>query len=465
MTNHRALKSTVAVTAAAMIVLAACGSGGDGGGGDAPEPAEGPVTLSIGANVTRPEAIAVWIEDYVIPEFEAQMEAEGRDVTVEHIDGGVDDHKTQLALDLSVGEGPDITSFDQFWTAEFAAGGLIEPLSVVVGDAADDWDGWDQIPDAVVGSLEYEEERYGIPRGTDGRVIFFRKDVFADAGLPEDWQPESWDEILDAARTIQTETDAIPMQLNGGVNMDEATTLQGFIPLLLGAGGDLYTEGEGWHGDTPELRAVLEFYDTVFSDDLADADMQLLTDGRDRSFEAFAAGELGMLIESDYLWRAVVSSDGLFPTDDRDADIGWALIPAETPGSGINGQDHVSASGGTGWVINPSTEFPLEAWELMSFMGSEEAQLDWVEREPRITGRDDVNAVGIADDPMQTFVAEEVLPLTWYRPGFEEYPQVSEAIYYMVESVVAGREDVDSAAEEFARTLEGIVGSENIAGG
>ncbi|NDL56943.1 extracellular solute-binding protein [Phytoactinopolyspora mesophila] len=456
---------------ASVLVLAACGgddndtSDDNNAAQEAPEPSDEPVHLTISHNAVRPDVVAVWIEDYVIPEFEAKMADEGREVTVEHIEGGVDDYKTQLALDLSVGEGPDITSFDQFWTAEFAAGGLIEPLHTVVGDVVNDWEGWEQIPEAVSGSLDVDGERYGIPLGTDGRVLFFRTDLFEEAGLPTDWQPTSWDEILDAARTIQSELpDVIPMQLNAGVNMEEATTLQGFIPILLGAGGDLYAD-DGWQGDTPELRETLEFYSTVFDEGLADSDMQLVTDGRDRSFEAFADGNLAIMIESDYLWRGVINPDGGFPIENREDLVGWALIPAKQPGAGINGQDFVSASGGTGRIINPNTEHPLEAWELLSFMATYEAQLDWVEREPRITAREDVNEIGIADDPMQTFVAEEVLPLTWYRPGFEEYPQVSEAIQRMVENVIAGRSDVDSAAQEFHSNLEGIVGAENVSGG
>jgi multiple sugar transport system substrate-binding protein len=440
------------------VLLAGAVACGDDESGD-----DGPITLTISHNSVRPQPVAVWIEDYVIPEFEAMMEEQGKDVTVEHLEGGVDDYKNQLALDLSVGEGPDITSFDQFWTAEFAAGGLIESLEEVVGPEVNDWDGWAEIPEAVAGSLEVDGERYGIPSGTDGRVLFFRKDLFAQAGLPEDWQPTSWEEILQAAETIKSELPEVtPMQLNAGVSMEEATTLQGFVPILLGAGGDLYADGM-WQGDTPQLREALDFYATLYGDGLADTDMQLLADGRDRSFEAFANGELAIMIESDYLWRGVIGEGGNFPIDNREEVVGWSLIPAQEPGKGIRGQDFVSASGGTGRIINPNTEHPQEAWELLSFMGSYDAQVEYVAVEPRITGRNDVNETGIADDPMLSFVASEVLPLTWYRPGFEEYPQVSEAIYYMVENVVAGRSDIDAAAAEFQSTLESIVGPDNVA--
>ena len=473
MTTFRSRGRAAAALLAPLLVLAACGGDDD----DAPaddeaaeeaadeeeEPGE-EIHLVLDDEAVAPEPVALWIDEFVIPTFEQMMADEGRNVTVEHVASGTEDYKTQLALDLSVGEGPDVTQFDQFWTAEFAAGGLIAPLTEIVGPEVEEWEGWSQIPEAVADSLAIDGVQYGIPSGTDGRVIYFRKDLFEQAGLPTDWQPTSWNDILDAARTIQSELpDVVPMQLNAATG-DEATTLQGFVPILLGANGDLYTD-DAWQGDTPQLREALDFYATVYGEGLADADMQLLTDWRDRSFEALAEGELAMLIAGDYLCRSVISEGGNFPVENREEVVGWALIPAQEPGAGIRGQDFVSASGGTGYIINPNTEHPQEAWELLSFMGSYDAQAERVTREPRITARNDVNEFGIADDPMLSFVASEVLPLTWYRPGFEEYPQVSEAIQLMTENVVAGRATVEEAAEQFQSDLEDIVGAENVAGG
>ncbi len=438
------------------------------------EPTEEPVetvTITVIENAVREgrnSILANWYVDYAIPTFEQMMADAGTPVTIEFIEGAVgdEDYKTRLALDLSVGEGADIMGFDQFWTAEFAAAELIQPLAEVVGPEVNDWEGWDQIPDAVSGSLEVDGERYGVPFGTDGRVIYFRKDLFEQAGLPTDWQPTSWDEIADAARTIEAELPGVtPLQLNAGVSMGEATTLQGFVPILLGTGQELLNDQGQWHGNTPELREALSFFQTIYDEGLGDVDMQLRADGREQSFQAFSEGEIAMLAEGDFFWRGVIAPEANFPIENREEIVGWTKIPAMSPGSGIRGQDFVSASGGTGRVMNPNAENPELAWEFMKFLGSEQAMTNFVEVEPRITARSDVNEFGIADDPMLTFIAEEVLPITWYRPGFEAYPQVSEAIQLMVENVVAGRSTVEEAAEQFQTTLEGIVGSENVAGG
>ena len=58
------------------------------------------------------------------------MEAAGTPVEVSFEGQGVDDedYKTQLALDLGSGEGPDVMSIDGIWVGEFATAEYIRPL-------------------------------------------------------------------------------------------------------------------------------------------------------------------------------------------------------------------------------------------------------------------------------------------------------------------------------------------------
>ncbi len=117
--------------------------------------------------------------------------------------------------------------------------------------------------------MRFKDKRYGIPSGTDGRVIFFNKKLFAQAGLSADWQPKSWTELLTAARALKKLKGVTPIQLNAGTAMGEATAMQGLLPLLAGTGQQIYTGGK-WQGDTAELREVLSFYQSVYAGGLGD---------------------------------------------------------------------------------------------------------------------------------------------------------------------------------------------------
>jgi multiple sugar transport system substrate-binding protein len=415
------------------------------------------------------EASATWLEDEVIPAFEEQMAAAGTPVDVSFEGRGVDDedYKSQLALDLGAGEGPDVFAIDGIWVGEFATAEYIAPLTDVVGPEADDWDGWAQINEAVQANASFDGNRYGIPQGTDGRVIYFNKDLFQQAGLPTDWAPTTIDEVLDAARTIKEKLpDVTPIQLNGGVAMGEATTMQGALPLLAAAGGQVYDEESGtWTGATPEMIQMLGTYATVYGDEgLGDSDLQLLQDGRDQSFEQFANGQIAMLIESDYLWRSVIEPTvGNFPMANRDDVVGWARIPAYEAGGALGGLDYASMSGGGAWVLNPNTADPAMAWALMTFMNSADQIKARLGDSAQVTARDDVNAEVLSNDPLLSFIANDVLPVTHYRPGLAEYPQVSVALQEAVESVVTGTSPEDAAAD-YQSALEGIVGADAVTG-
>jgi multiple sugar transport system substrate-binding protein len=457
-------RRAMVLLAVAAVLVAACTPGGSD---DADT--SGPVTLKLQANAVKGGKNATeasWIQDWVIPNFQKQMADQGRQVTVQYVGTGADDEdvKTQLALDLRTGAGPDVFSPDGPWVGEFAQAGFLKPLEEVVGAEVNDWDGWSQIPKPVAGIVEFEGKRYGIPVGTDGRVLFFNKRLLARAGLPTDWQPNSWDELVAAARQLKARLPGVtPVQINAGTAMGEATTAQGFIPLLYGTGKNL-TDGGKWLGDTPETRAVLDVYQQLYGQDLGDARLQLRADGRDRSFQQFADGKIAVLLEGDYFWRSVINPDGgLAPMEDRDEAVGWALIPARQPGGGLNGQDFVSLSGGGGRVINPNTKAPKEAWELLKFLNSREALENWVQREARITSRTDVNQANLKD-PLLSFISERVLPITATRPGSAAYPQVSLAIQTATENVVAGRSEAAEAAGQLGAAVAKAVGADNVTG-
>jgi len=428
------------------------------------------VQLTITSNSVgggKNELGAKWIQDWVIPRFTKEQKDKGVNVTVKFNGVGVDDdeYKAKVALDFGTDEGGDVVELDGIWLGEFAQGGQIQPLDEVVGkDKVDSWDGWNQIPEAVQQVSTYEGKRYGIPQGTDGRVIFFNKKLFKQVGLPEDWQPTSWDEIAAAALSLKHLPGVTPIQLNAGTAMTEATSMQGVLPLLVGTGSEIYEDGK-WQGDTDAMKNVLGFYKKIYGPGLGDKVLQQEAKGRDESFEKFAENKIGILLESDYFWRSVVDPEvGVAKMADRDTAVGWAKIPAMNPGSGVDGQDFVSMSGGGVRVINPKTKFPQQAWELLEFMNSADAVKAYLAGSAQVTQREDVNKEVLTGDPMLNFIATEVLPITRFRPGLADYNKVSGALQQATADVVAGKSPEDAAAA-YQDALVKAVGEDAVNGG
>ncbi|SEU45198.1 multiple sugar transport system substrate-binding protein [Nonomuraea wenchangensis] len=451
-----AMRKFAVVIAAAGLGLAACGQSSGGGSGDTIELTIAQNAIAGGKNA----AAAGFVADWVIPKFEAAQKAKGKDVKVKFVPSGVDDeqYKTKLSLDLKSGKGADVIDIDGIWAGEFAQAGYIKPLADVVGPEAESWDGWSQIPESVQGLATYEGKKYALPVGTDGRVLYFNKTLFQKAGLPADWQPKSWQEILDAGTKLKSSGVPVPIQINAGTAMGEATSMQGVLPLLAGAGGQVEQDGK-WTGAAQPLKDALGLYQKIYGGGLGDPKLQQEAKGRDKSFQQFAEGKIGILMEGDYFWRGVVNpATGVAPMKDRDQNVGYALIPAIEPGKGIRGQDFVSMSGGALRTVNPNSKHPKEAFELLAFTLSPEAlKEETKDGNVRITPRTDVNKEILAGQPLLTFISEKVLPLTAYRPPVAVYPQVSVALQEATAAVVGGTAP-DQAAADYQKKLEGIVG-------
>ncbi|MCK2216418.1 extracellular solute-binding protein [Actinomadura sp. ATCC 31491] len=435
----------------AVLTLAACGTGGG--------TSRGSTTLTIAANAIeggKNSESATWIKQWVIPGFEKTHPG----VKVLFRQSGVDDeqYKTKLALDLKSRAGADVIDLDGIWVGEFAQAGYLKPLTELGGPAVEQWEGWSQIPQAVQGLGIFDGRKYGLPQGTDGRVLFYNKTLFKKAGLPDPWQPRSWQDLLDAGARLKAAGVPVPIQLDAGTAMGEATTMQGVLPLLAGAGAEIYTAGK-WTGASPAMKDVLRLYQQIYGGSgLGDPKLQQEAKGRDKSFAQFAAGRIAILAESDYFWRSVIEPEaGVAPMKDRDQVVGYTRIPAQRPGAGIRGQDYVSMSGGAVRVLNPSSKNPRLAWELLAFMHSAAATKSQLAGQARISSRTDVNDEVLATDPMLKYVADEVLPITAYRPGLAVYPQVSAALQEATAAVISGS-TADQAATAYQAALEKLVG-------
>lgn len=429
------------------------------------------LTLTVASNAIvggKNDATAAWITGYVIPAFTAAERAEGVTVRVRFRGDGSDDgtYLEKQILQLRTGGGPDVLEVDGTDVGDFAESWLIKPLDEVVGAAAvAGWDGWRQIPAPVRQLDEFRGRSYGVPDTTDGRVLFYNKTLFARAGLPADWQPRGWADIVAAGRALARLPGVTPIQIDGGTAMAETTTINGFLPLLAGAGALLYRDGT-WQGDTAAVRAALGFYRQLYAAGLADPVLNEEAQGRDESFAEFAAGRIGIYAESDYLWRSVLNPDGgSDPMPDRDTAVGYALIPALRPGAGVDGSSDVSYSGGAVRLVNPNTAYPQQAWRLLTFMASAAAdeayEQHYLGSSTQIMPRTDVNTLLLARDPLMAFVSAHALPCTHFRPSDADYPQVSALLQQATADVIGGQAPAVAAAN-YAAALARVVGKSHV---
>jgi multiple sugar transport system substrate-binding protein len=290
-------------------------------------------------------------------------------------------YATQLVLQLSGGQAPDVFLLSGVALAELATSGLISPLDTYL----DAWEGWAEHPDVVRTMITYEGSVWAIPYPIDTHFLYYRKDLFEQAGLPREWQPEHPDDILEAAGAIRDALpDVIPYALYAGANGGNGTVARGFIPLVYAYGGWLTDEAGLWVIDSCPIREALGFYERAYQiEEVVPQDVMTAASPSQAMRDAMGSGELGILYEGCWVYQPWLDED----PEDTVENIGFALFPT------ADGRPPFAIGGaGNSWYINAASENQDLAWAFIAAFNSVEHQVAMNLADPHIPARTDAAA-------------------------------------------------------------------------
>ncbi|MVO90077.1 extracellular solute-binding protein [Streptomyces sp. p1417] len=342
---------------------------------------------------------------------------------------------------------PDLVYEDTFLINSDITSGYLKPLDPYLQK----WKEWPQFVDTAKAAAKAEDGKtYGVPDGTDTRGLWFSKDIFEKAGLPADWQPKNWDDILDAARTIKKKVPGVvPLNVYTGKPGGETSSMQGLEMLLYGTGEDpLYDpKAKKWVVGSQGFKDSLKFVETVYEEklgpDVEDAlDPNMATRVRG---EFLPEGKLGINLDGSWLPQDWLEGSG-HEWPEWPKELGLAAMPTQhgqAPGK-------VSMSGGWTWAIPAKAGNPDLAFKFVETMQTKENAKKWYIANSGISVRKDV-----AEDPEYaraqpgTEFFTDLVASTHYRPAYPAYPKVSTAMQEAMELVTTGDGSVDKAASGY----------------
>lgn len=230
-------------------------------------------------------AVRMQVYSYDLPgeqafyqDLAARYEAQGGAVSIDI--GKWDDAHAQIAEWFKQGAGPDLVVVPDIWLVEFADG--IERFDGYVSDGLRD-----EFYEVLYRKGVYEDKLLGLVWATSTKALFYRKDLFREAGIEP---PNTWMEQLGAAVALNNPPECYGLGLPGS---REYETDDNFFFYLWSAGGRFFDDNGKCVINSPEGVKALQFYC-----DLANTyhvtQPELTTWSRKETRRLFEAGRLAM---------------------------------------------------------------------------------------------------------------------------------------------------------------------------
>ncbi len=303
---------------------------------------------------------------------------------------------------------PDVSQMGTTWMAEFATLKAFEPLDEYIGKSKEiqkekffsgSWD-----TGVVKGKV------FGIPWYVDTRLLFYRKDLFAKAGITH--EPKTWAELKAACKALQKDENG-----DGKIDRFGIALPVGdwgvFLPFVWQNGGDEF------HPASPKYKEALEFYASFFKENLAPsgraADIDL--------FQAFKTGFYSMFISGPWMVELIEKE-----LPELEGKWGVAAMPKKQRGT--------SFVGGCNLVIFKDSKKKELAWKFLEFMSRTDNQIEWHKMLKSLPAvKDAWKDSSLADHAMLKVFGQQMEDVQ-SPPIVPEWEQIASQINTVMESVI-----------------------------
>jgi multiple sugar transport system substrate-binding protein len=344
-----------------------------------------------------------------------------------------DDVVSEAMRAFSTGQAPDIIAIDNPEHALFASRGAFLDLTDKI--AASSVIKKENYFPGPLNSVTWDEKLFGVPKATNTIALYYNADMFKEKGLDPDKPPQTWDELLDAARKL-TDPAKNVYGLAFSAKASEEGTFQ-FLPWAQMAGG-----GYEKINSDGAVKA-LEAWKTLMTEKLASPDS--LTRGQWDSTGTFNSGNAAMAISGP--WELNRMSE--------EAKFDWrvALLPVPEAGA-----ERSSAMGDFNWAIFSSTKHPEEAFKALEYFASQDDKM--FANYGQLPARSDITLPATGNDKKDAGlkVFQEQLKYAKARGPHPQWPKISKAIQDAIQAALTGQMSPKDALDQAAEKINAVLG-------
>lgn len=374
------------------------------------------------------------------------------------IESGDSDYLTKIQLLMQdESQCGDIVYEDTFQLTSDAAAGYLANLDEFLADY-DAWNDGTSYIEATKAATYFDGSYYGIPSCTDGRGLVMNMAVLEEAGLGADWEPTSWDELLDGCRQIKENCeDVVPFWMTVGKANGEGASMNGYEMILYGTadGNDsLYDTAEGkWVVSSQSILDANQFVATLFEEGLTGEYSEMLDTGTDGyAADYLRQNKLGIYLTGSW-FPSNFQEGGSYEWADYAEALKFVGMPTK------EGSSTVTMSGGWAWSIPEKSQNKELAFEFLQEMMKQDNYYTYITAESNLPTIDTSDYPDILERPFMD-VATEFLGNALFRPKSEDYSAVSTYIAQMSEDAATSM-DAEGAMNTYKENVISTVGEEN----
>jgi ABC-type glycerol-3-phosphate transport system substrate-binding protein len=384
-----------------------------------------------------------------------QFEEDNPDITVEMEVVSYAEKETKYATEIEAGRGPDVMHLQFEPLRNFMEQGyLLELNEFIEAEGGEDFTSqWYPI---VMDHMKVDDTWYAMPGDFMTMSMFYNSQMLEDAGLDPESLPETWDEWLEWARELTGEN-----QWGFGTvgAIDPGFALR-VLPVFYSHDAQLLNDDESCSAlNTPEAKEAFDFLTSLFTEEeVVPPGVTQQNPGTVR--EQLANEQIAMSFGSGWTPPIV---DGLNP----DLDAYETLVTGPVPLAEGADPEYRTTAWLSAWGINPNSENPEEAWELVKFLTSKETEEKFFDDNRVLSSRVDVSGAREGDGPegyselvndkFASVVASQI-PEMRFPPFIAELPQILEALNVATQQVYNGDSSSEEALGAAHEEINGILG-------
>jgi multiple sugar transport system substrate-binding protein len=406
------------VTGGAVLTAAALALSGCGRSEDSPEAAP-QATTSIGSDPATGN-LTVWAmgtEGENLPKLTKEFEAAnpGTKVTVTPIPWDAAHNKFTTAITAQ--SLPDAAMVGTTWMGEFADLGALDPTPAGI-DAAGFYPG-------ALDTTKVKNVSYGVPWYVETRVVYYRKDLAAKAGITT--PPTDWDGLKAMAKAMQDKAGA-----KYGINLQPGGqgSWQTVMPFAWSAGANITTDDEKeFTFDTPQMQEGLKYYQSFFTEKLAGTDLP-----PNQTEAQFVSGQVPMFISGPWMAGSIAKLGG----EKIKPNIGVFELPKN--------KTSTSFVGGSNFVVFKASKNKDSAWKLVKWLSDPKTQASWFKLSTDLPAVQSAwKDPSIANDPLLPVFGKQ-LETAKAPPSIVSWEQVATAFDAEIEKMAkAGQSPAETA--------------------